>query len=100
MQTQLDLTFPASRRTDPQTSFLAEKELNDTGSRSLQARQVLEVLMRNEGRTSRELAWIGEMDRYLVARRLPDLEKVGLARKGPARRCDQSGRKSVTWWTK
>lgn len=33
-----------------------------------------------------------------MTRRLSKLERYGLVRKGPVRRCEAGGRPSVTWW--
>ncbi|MFW6340673.1 MAG: MarR family transcriptional regulator [Wenzhouxiangella sp.] len=95
---QTTLHFPpASRRTDPQTSRGAEAEINATGERAKQQKVVLQMLHRYPGRTSRELATVTGLDRYLVARRLPELEPE-LARRGEAKRCSVGGRAAITWW--
>jgi hypothetical protein len=47
--------------------------------------------------TSAELASTGGLDRYMVARRLPDLNRDGLVSRGQARRCAITGRWAITW---
>lgn len=37
------------------------------------------------------------LDRYAAARRLPELERDGLVRRGPARRSRVGGRPGVVW---
>ena len=88
-----------SRATDPDTSREAEAELKSSGKLGAQCEHVLEIVERYQGRTSAELAWLGDLLRHLVARRLPDLEKRGLVRKGDARKCRQNGTNAITWWS-
>ncbi len=91
---------PASRSTDPVSSHSAELEINSTGTRAQQCEYVLEVLRRFPGLTAKELtAKAGDprLDRYTFNRRLPDLEKKGLAVRGPVRTCRVGGRLSTTW---
>jgi hypothetical protein len=47
-----------------------------------------------------DLAHFMGIDRYVTARRLPDLERTGQAEKGNARMCTVTGRNCVTWWVK
>lgn len=88
---------PIARASDPATSHLAAEHITQSGMRSRQQHAVLALLKLYPGRTSQELARYG-IDRYALARRLPELESAGLARKGDARRCDISGRQALTWW--
>ena len=90
---------PVSRRTDPVSSSLAEIEVSRR-ARGEQQRAVLFAVIENPGCTSMELSVACGLDRYQVARRLPELEKVGLVRKGPIGMCQVSGRKAVTWCAK
>ncbi len=92
-----------ARRTDPMSSLVAAEEAMMSGRRDTQARDVLRAVIRYPHKTSRELASVTGMDRYIVARRLPELEKDGLVMKegnaaGPVlRKCTVSGRPAVTW---
>lgn len=95
-QTALSLT-PAARRNDPATSHQAETEINDSGLRGRQQRLVCALVRRYPGRTSRELARVAGIDRYMVARRLPEIEPV-FVRKGEPKRCEVGGRAASTWW--
>jgi hypothetical protein len=95
---QLDLAItPASRRNDPVTSHEAEAEVTRSGARGNQQRLVRSLVQRFPGRTSRELARCAGIDRYMVARRLPEVEPVHV-KKGEARRCEVGGRSASTWW--
>ncbi len=89
---------PATRRTDPASSRLAEKKLSHSGRRQAQADLVLKLVETLEGSTSRELANVSILDRYQVSRRLADLEHVHKVRKGRQRLCTVGQRPMVTWW--
>lgn len=89
---------PAARNTDPETSHLAAEENTRSGRRAVQQHAVLAAVMAQPGLTSRELAQAAGMDRYVVARRLPELEAAKIVRKGGARECRVSKRRAVTWW--
>jgi len=86
-----------ARGTDPSTSHEAAEQLIQTGTASNQRDACLAVLRQQDGQTSAE---IGVMvgDRHMPARRLPDLKKLGLVRKGEARVCRANGTRAVTWW--
>jgi hypothetical protein len=89
---------PASRRTDPISSKEAETEINRSGARETQQREILQTVIDSPGRTSLELAQISRFDRYQIARRLADLHRKGLVRQGEIRACDVGNRNAVTWW--
>ena len=87
-----------ARRADPLSSKLAAEEITESGLRDAQKSQVLYHLRAcAEPVTSMELAHKGQLDRYVVARRLPDLEKDGLVIKVAMRSCGVSGRQAITW---
>ncbi len=98
--TQMGLTFdpPRARRSDPVTSHLAAQEMYETGAADRQAQSVLGMVQTRGGMTSAELAAHFHADRYMVARRLPELEARGLIRRGNPTRCRISGRQAMTWW--
>lgn len=91
-----DVRTPAARSTDPGTSHAAAESVTKSGVRAHQQRQVLAALREWPGCTSAELAQRANIDRYAVARRLPELVPT-FAVQGPARRCAISGRPAVTW---
>jgi hypothetical protein len=101
--TQLELAAPPKPRNqiarsfDPDTSFRAAEQVTASGKRDQQAQEVLRRLKEHPGSTSAELAGLG-MDRYVAARRLPELERLGLVRKGDKRACTTTGNAAVTWW--
>jgi hypothetical protein len=95
--TQLEL-IPAARSTDPATSHEAAKRVTRSGLRHRQMDDVVGLVERFPGRTSKELAEISMLDRHMIARRLPDAEKVGLVMRGRPKVCSVSGGRAVTWW--
>jgi hypothetical protein len=89
---------PRTRRTDPFTSALAARELLSSGAFAKQKQAVYQALQWNDGATSAELSRaMTAQDRYLCSRRLPDLERAGLVRRGPARKCKATHRRCITW---
>lgn len=92
-----DAAVSLSRRSDPATSRLAASETVESGRLGVQKAAVLAALREHTGSTSAELAQRSGLDRYLVARRLPDLRRDGLVVAGQARHCMASGRLAVTW---
>ncbi|WP_408953010.1 winged helix-turn-helix domain-containing protein [Lysobacter sp. Hz 25] len=89
---------PAARATDPATSHLAADAITASGARDAQQQLAAEVVRQHPGYTSNELAQFCELDRYALARRLPECATAGAVRKGRARTCRVSGRSAVTWW--
>ncbi|MBU6955740.1 hypothetical protein [Hahella sp. HN01] len=95
------MTQTHARRTDPVSSHLAAAA--NEPSRWTQTQLVaLELAKRPVpdwviGWTSSELARTAKLDRYMVARRLPDAEKAGLVERVGIMECSISGRKAVAW---
>lgn len=89
---------PIAANADPQTSHEAAAALTASGARDMQRRRVLDALRRYPFVTSAELARFGKLDRYECARRLPDLERDGVAvvRQLP-RPCTVTGKRAQTW---
>lgn len=94
---QPDVRTPAARSTDPESSHIAAESITKTGVRAHQQRQVLAALRQWPGSTSAELARHAHMDRYAVARRLPELVPL-FAFRGATRACTTNGRPATTWW--
>ena len=86
-----------ARATDPITSHLAATEITRSGARRAQADAVLTLVRNHPGKTSAELADLGNVDRYMVARRLPEMRGATLTQ-GEPRVCGISQRQAVTWW--
>jgi hypothetical protein len=89
--------IPIARHADPDTSKAAAKQITDSGVRGEQHRTVLTAVQACPGKTSRELAAEAGLDRYMVARRLPELEKMGVVQRETERMCT-IGKLSATTW--
>ena len=101
---QQALEKPVARRQDPESSKAAGRAVTASGCREGQLRQVLELVKRHPGSTSLELAASAErdgdasLDRYVIARRLPELESAGLVKRGQERSCTVGRRSALPWW--
>lgn len=98
MNAQLDLfdqprpravAMPAARRTDPESSHQAAEIHTLSGKRAHQQDQAAAAVRQFPGRTSFELALCTDLDRYMLARRLPECETAGRVRRGPMRACQR-----------
>ncbi len=89
---------PLAATADPLSSHLAAAEVTSSGRRASQKREIV-TWLRGQSRplTSMEIAHAAGLDRYMVARRLPDLERDGLVERCPMRDCAVSGRPAITW---
>ena len=67
-----------ARHDDPPSSRAAAKLMLDTGAAGHQARAALDLVRHFPGRTSLELSELGDLDRYQLGRRLPELYRAGL----------------------
>lgn len=88
--------LPRSRATDPITSAEAGDAIRASGELGRQQRAVLEAVRRWPGLTSLELGARMDINRWAVARRLPEIETAGKIRRGEARVVN--GRRHVTWY--
>jgi hypothetical protein len=93
---EVALATPVARRSDPESSHLAAREVTDSGRREGQCLGVLALLKKHPLSTSLELAKYG-YDRHTIARRLPQLEEAGLVSRRTARTCNVGNRKALTW---
>ncbi len=89
---------PLAAAADPISSHLAAAELTSSGRRASQKAEIVAWLRTQERPlTSMEITHAADLDRYMVARRLPDLERDGFVERGPMRVCTASGRPAITW---
>lgn len=94
----LDVQTPAARASDPQTSHAAAAHVTATGARAKQQALAAAAVREYPGLTSNELGKRSGIDRYVLARRLPECETAKAVERGQERRCSASGRMAVTWW--
>ena len=84
---------PAARRTDPASSHDAAERVRKTGAASRQRERVIDLVYMHPGKTSKELAELcQDLDRYQIARRLPEAEKAGEVKRKAA------GRNECRWY--
>jgi len=89
---------PMTHRSDPPTSREAADKLVKSGRLHTQRQAVLEALRQCDGATHAELGAFMGLHWLTPARRLPELERAGLVRKGEARTCAVKGSRCTTWW--
>ena len=84
-----------TRNADPLSSHLAGEEIEDSGKAATQRAEALKLVHTHEGLTSIELSEYTDLDRYQLARRLPEIKSIV---KGLSRHCKVSKKLAVTWW--
>jgi len=89
---------PAARTNDPITSHLAAEKVTSSGKRHTNMLAVIDAVCMHPGLTSAELAQYTPLDRYEVARRLPEAERTHAVVKGEKRQCTMTGNTATTWW--
>ncbi|MDX5516181.1 winged helix-turn-helix domain-containing protein [Stenotrophomonas sp. RG-453] len=87
-----------TRSTDITGSHEAVALLVRSGRHAAQKDRTEAAVKRYPGMTSMQLAHATGMDRYMVARRLPDLAKEGRAHRGAKALCPISNITVCTWW--
>ncbi|MCO7398291.1 winged helix-turn-helix domain-containing protein [Stenotrophomonas maltophilia] len=87
-----------ARATDIDTSHAAGAHVVSSGLQAVQQDKAARAVTQNPGMTSHELAQATGLDRYMLARRLPELIKEGRVYRGQSRRCKVSDRSACTWW--
>lgn len=73
IQAELLVQTPAARATDPLGSSDAERRINSSGKRAHDQRIVLRLFLKYPGFTTKEVAGLENLDRYMLARRAPEL---------------------------
>jgi hypothetical protein len=88
---------PATRRTDPATSWEAERGITRSGDRLTQAERVLYEVRTHPGQTAAEIGVAVHLGHVPAQRRLSDLRNQGLIRQGEPRECAVKHTRMVTW---
>jgi len=91
------MNHPA-RSTDPSTSHEAANRVVASGKQRAQQATTESAVRRHPGLTSMKLAEVTGLDRYMLARRLPELAKEGRVWRGPKVLCPISETSACTWW--
>lgn len=87
-----------ARNTDIGTSHAAAQHVANSGIQQDQQAKAAAAVKLHPGLTSMKLAQVTGLDRYMLARRLPELLKTEQVWRGPAMPCPVSGRSACTWW--
>lgn len=94
-------SHPRARASDVSSSHSAAADLERSGLDRLQAERVLAALKKYPMATSRELSKFARLDRYEVARRLPELHaERKVIRYDPTpitSPCEVSGKRAIRW---
>lgn len=90
------LRVPVAAKSDPGTSHEAAQAITRSGRREGQLMGVLALIKKHPLSTSLELSRYG-FDRYVTARRLPELAKAGLVMRRKVRECTVGKRPATTW---
>ncbi|MFG6111151.1 winged helix-turn-helix domain-containing protein [Stenotrophomonas nematodicola] len=91
------LNHPA-RDTDIGTSHEAAVHVVATGIQAWQQDRAAAAVKAHPGLTSMELAKATGHDRYMLARRLPELLDTARVWRGPKKTCKVSRISACTWW--
>jgi CRP-like cAMP-binding protein len=83
---------------DPISSYRAGHRILMSGRLRGQMQMVLKAVQQNPGRTSAELAMILNMDRHQPARRLANLARRGLIRRGSLKMCKVCQTLCLSWY--
>jgi len=89
---------PRTRQGDPSTSRQAARKLARCEGWKTQKQIVLETMRRCNGGTHAEIAALTTLDWVTVTKRLPELERDSLVRRGTPRICHIKGSSCTTWW--
>lgn len=93
----LDKPQAAARRTDPLTSHLAAKDVESCGSAAAHRAIIAKAVREHPGHTSDELPSLCGLLHSQVHKRLVEIERIGLIRRGDPRP-NSHGRQATTWW--
>lgn len=92
------MNHPA-RSDDPSSSHEAAEHVVASGLQAHQHSLAASAVRKHPGLTSLELARATGLDRFMLARRLPELQRHGLIVRGIIRKCSASnGRSGCTWF--
>lgn len=92
------MNHPA-RTADPSSSHEAAAHIVSSGLQTQQHSVAASAVRKHPGLTSLELARATGLDRFMLARRLPELARNGLIVRGAVRKCSASnGRNGCTWF--
>lgn len=86
-----------SKKNDPDTSREAGKRYDKSHKRTIHFQQILITMSDLFPFTSAEIARWSPLDRFQVARRLPEMERFGLVSRGNKKYCSVVKQDCVGW---
>jgi hypothetical protein len=90
---QASLNFEAlSRRLDPPSSKAAARKMVQTGTVASHEAIILNLVKQYPGRTTKQLASLGPLDRVEIARRMKKMEEKKLVKR------TQESKQECQWW--
>lgn len=76
-QSSFNFSVPRSRTTDPPSSGRAVEALDRSGTLRGQRKIALSLVCKFPGRSSKQLAALGQVDRHMLGRRMKELWMLG-----------------------
>lgn len=92
------MTHLPARAGDPLTSWEAAERNDKSGKTRQQQNVTVAAVAERPGMTSAELAKASGLCRYMLARRLPEVERQARVFRGDVRVCASTGYKAATWF--
>lgn len=95
------MVFPqATRKTDPDTSRIAEQRIIESGTAQAHCEIILAALCRYNGSTTAELAEHTPLTEEQVHKRMSGLADgpIKCIKRGKERKCKVKGSLCLTWW--
>ena len=91
------MSYLPARADDPATSWEAAERNEKSGKTRQQQNVTAQAVADRPGLTSAELSKVTGLCRYMLARRLPEVERQGRVKRGDVRVCSATGYKAATW---
>ena len=96
--TQLNIASEITRKSHPETSFLAAMNLIAWGNLTKHESRAFDLVREFPGRTAAELDAIAGVKKRQIGKRLAGLAKKQKVRRGKRRMCEENGSLAVTWY--
>ena len=87
---------PASHLNDPETSYIAEGNINKSGKRFSHQKRIVDYVKRYPGHTAGEIGFATGLGQIECSRRLSELNQVTVYRSNK-RRCTIKGTLMMVW---
>jgi len=91
-----DIKTPASHLNDPETSYIAESNINKSGKRFSNQKLITDFVKRHPGLTAAEIGHLTGLGQHECSRRLSELTNVTV-RRGNKFLCSIKGTLMMVW---